>query len=386
MNKLSKSDLAAIIKKTALRLGFDLVRITSADEFSKDRRYALDRLHEGYLNGLPWYTTSRVERGTNPQQLLPGARSIICLGLNYFEPSHSSIDSSHLVGTGRIANYAQGKDYHRLIKKRMRSLVVEMSSILGEEVDARWYVDDGPMLDRAAANRSGLGWFGKNTNILSPGVGSWTFLGQIVTNLNLEIDMPLKKSCGTCIECIKSCPTGAIVAPYVLDNTKCISFHTIENRGPIPREIRPQMRDWIFGCDICQEVCPVNKIAPGTTVPEFQMSRLANVSLISILQLDEDGFKRDFSGTPIMRAKLSGLKRNACIALGNNKDLTGVPELARCLAEESELVRGHAAWALGQIGGTNATKILEEVRFTETAGWVLEEINLSLNEIANNTE
>ena len=165
MNKLSKSDLATIIKKTAFRLGFDLVRITSADEFSKDRRYALDRLHEGYLNGLPWYTTSRVERGTNPQELLPGARSIICLGLNYFEPSHSSIDSSHLVGTGRIANYAQGKDYHRLIKKRMRSLVVEMSSILGEEVGARWYVDDGPMLDRAAANRSGLGWFGKNTNI-----------------------------------------------------------------------------------------------------------------------------------------------------------------------------------------------------------------------------
>ena len=179
MNKLSKSDLATIIKKTALRLGFDLVRITSADEFSKDRRYALDRLHKGHLNGLPWYTTSRVERGTNPQQLLPGARSIICLGVNYFQPRYPSVDSSHSTGTGRIANYAQGKDYHRLIKRRMRSLVVEVSSILGEDVGARWYVDDGPMLDRAAANRSGLGWFGKNTNILSPGVGSWTFLGQI---------------------------------------------------------------------------------------------------------------------------------------------------------------------------------------------------------------
>ena len=375
-----------MIKKTALSLGFDLVRITSAEEFSKDKQYALDRLNEGYLNGLPWYTASRVERGTNPQQLLPGARSIICLGVNYFQPRYPSVDSSHSTGTGRIANYAQGKDYHRVIKRRMRSLVVEVSSILGEDVGARWYVDDGPMLDRAAANRSGLGWFGKNTNILSPGVGSWTFLGQIVTNLNLEIDTPLKKSCGSCIACIKSCPTGAIIAPYVLDNTKCISFHTIENRGPIPREIRSQMRDWIFGCDICQEVCPVNKIAPSTTVPEFQMSRLANVSLIGILQLDEDGFKKEFSGTPIMRAKLSGLKRNACIALGNNKVVAGVPELSRCLVEEPELVRGHAAWALGQIGGPNSTKILREARSTETAVWVLEEINLSLNEITDNNE
>ena len=386
MDTLSKSNLTNCIKKTAARLGFDLVKITSAKEFLEDKNRALDRLQQGYMGGLPWYTASRVKRGSDPQQLLPGAQSIICLGINYFQPIRHHKQDLNENSTGRIANYAQGNDYHKLIKKRMRSFVVEMSSILGKEFSAKWYVDDGPMLDRAAANRSGLGWFGKNTNILSPGVGSWTFLGQIITDLDLQADVPIKKSCGTCIRCINACPTGAIVGPYVLDNTKCISFQTIENKGPIPRDLRPQMKNWIFGCDICQEVCPVNNIAPTTNEPKFQRSSLDDVNLSDVLRLDEEGFKQKFAGTPIMRTKLSGLKRNACIALGNNKDKSSVSELSKCLMEEPTIVRGHAAWALGQIGGTHVLNILNEASVNETDPWVLEEIDLAVHQINSITK
>ena len=386
MDTLSKSDLTNLIKQTASKFGFDLVKVTGAKEFSEDKNRALDRLKQGYMDGLPWYTASRVKRGTEPQQLLPGARSIISLGINYFQPDNRYKQDRNENNTGRIANYAQGKDYHKLIKKRMRSFVVEMSSILGKEFSAKWYVDDGPMLDRAAANRSGLGWFGKNTNILSPGVGSWTFLGQIITDLDLEYDSPLKKSCGTCTQCVTSCPTGAIVGPYVLDNTKCISFQTIENKGPIPRDIRPQMKNWIFGCDICQEVCPVNNIATETSEPEFQRSSLDNINLFDVLRLDEERFKNQFSGTPIMRTKLSGLKRNACIALGNNKDKSSVSELSKSLTEDVDRGRGHAAWALGQIGGPNALNILQKASFHETNEWVLEEIDLAIHQITTKIE
>ena len=386
MNTFSKSDLTNWVKKTAYGLGFDLVNITYAKEFTEDKNRALDRLNQGYMDGLPWYTASRVKRGADPQILLPGARSIISLGINYFQPTRYSKQRLNENNTGRIANYAQGKDYHKLIKKRMRSFVVEMSSMLGKEFSAKWYIDDGPMLDRATANRSGLGWFGKNTNILSPGIGSWTFLGQIITDLDLQADVPLKKSCGTCIQCIKACPTGAIVGPYVLDNTKCISFQTIENKGPIPREIRPQMKNWIFGCDICQEVCPVNNIAATTSEPAFQRSSLDNINLLDVLRLDEERFKNKFSGTPIMRTKLSGLKRNACIALGNSRDKSSVSELSKCLVEDLQLVRGHAAWALGQIGGLNVLNILKEASFHETDKWVLEEITLAIQQINSNTK
>ena len=386
MNTLSKLNLTNYVKKTAQSLGFDLVKITHAKEFLEDKNRALDRLQQGYMGGLPWYTASRVKRGSDPQQLLPGAQSIICLGINYFQPIRHHKQGLNENSTGRIANYAQGNDYHKLIKKRMRSFVVEMSSFLGKEFSAKWYVDDGPMLDRAAANRSGLGWFGKNTNILSPGVGSWTFLGQIITDLDLQADVPIKKSCGTCIRCIKACPTGAIVGPYVLDNTKCISFQTIENKGPIPRDLRPQMKNWIFGCDICQEVCPVNNIAPTTNEPKFQRSSLDDVNLSDVLRLDEDGFKQKFAGTPIMRTKLSGLKRNACIALGNNKDKSSVSELSKCLMEEPTIVRGHAAWALGQIGGTHVLNILNEASVNETDQWVLEEIDLAVHQINSITK
>ena len=380
---LPTSDIKATIKDIATGLGFDLVRVTSAEEFVADREVALERIQDGLLDGLPWYTPARVKRGTTPQELLPGARSIICLGLNYHRPQPPSptpsSDSQQL--TGRVASYAQGRDYHRVMKQRMRGLVEELSHRLEIDLAARWYVDDGPMLDRAAASRSGLGWFGKNTNILSPGLGSWIFLGQIITDLELEPDPPLQKSCGSCVRCIEACPTGAIVGPYVLDNTRCISFQTIENRGAIPRELRPLMMDWIFGCDICQEVCPVNRKAPPAKEPAFQRGGLATLDLLELLSLTEEGFLARFAGTPIMRAKLVGLKRNACVALGNRGEPSAVPALSQSLHQEGSLVRGHAAWALGQIGGEAARQVLQKARAAERDEEVSEEINAALAEI-----
>lgn len=386
---LTRAEATARAKEYALELGFDLVRITSAEEFAGAREVALARIQEGLLDGLPWYNAGRVARGSRPRELLPGARSIICLGLNYYpedsegsehpeppDPLNPSSGEPALVG--KIARYARGRDYHRVIKQRMRAYVAGLAVRLGGEIAARWYVDDGPMLDRAAAARAGLGWFGKNTNILTGGLGSWVFLGQVITDLELDPDPTLQKTCGSCVRCIDACPTGAIVAPYVIDNARCISYLTIENRGPIPRDLRPLLLDWVFGCDICQEVCPVNRKARPTAEPSFGNRGLAVVDLVEILQLSEEAFRARFRGTPILRAKRVGLQRNACVALGNLKSPAAIPALARALRHGEALVRGHAAWALGEIGGALAVAALEPAAQAESAPAVLAEIQDAL--------
>ena len=378
-------DIKAVVKDYARELGFDLVRVTDAAEFARDRDIALARVKDGLMEGLPWYTAGRVIRGSSPEELLPGARSIICLGLNYY-PCNSGdepgdLDSQGKPGlTGKIARYARGRDYHRVMKGRMREYAAGLAARLGRDVAARWYVDDGPMLDRAAAARAGLGWFGKNSNILTRELGSWVFLGQVITDLALEPDAPLAKTCGSCVRCIDACPTGAIVAPYVVDNARCISYLTIENRGAIARELRPLVGDWIFGCDICQEVCPVNRKAQATREPTWGQASLATAELVEILELSEEDFRERFRGTPIMRAKRTGLQRNACVALGNGKNPAAVPALRRALRQGEPLVRGHAAWALGQIGGPEAVMALDAAVLVERDGEVLEEIRAALGE------
>lgn len=373
---MSAPDIKDTVKALATELGFDLVRVTSAEEFAQDRAVTLERISQGLMDGLPWYTESRVERGSRPEGLLPAARSIICLGLNYFVEDTSAPDAAGKGATpkGKVARYARGRDYHRVIKRKMREYVSVLSQRLDVQVDARWYVDDGPMLDRAAANRSGLGWFGKNTNILTPQLGSWVFLGQIITDLAIEPDPPLSKTCGSCVRCIDACPTGAIVAPYVIDNSRCISHLTIENRGPIPVELRPKMLDWVFGCDICQEVCPVNRKATPTPERAFQNVGLDSLDLVELLQLSEEQFRQRFQGTPIMRAKRTGLQRNACVALGNLKDQSAIPALVDALENAEPLVQCHAAWALGQIGGSQAVAALKRALELETDPEVKSEI------------
>ena len=382
----------SLVKDCARELGFDLVRITTAEDFAEDQEIALRRIEEGLMEGLPWFTGHRVRRGASPGQLLPGARSIICLGLNYFPGEADEGPASQLSQDkpesakspqGKIARYARGRDYHRVLKGKMRTLVSELSVRLSTEVAARWYVDDGPMLDRAAAARAGLGWFGKNTNILTTELGSWVFLGQVITNLRLQPDPPVKKSCGSCVRCIDACPTGAIVAPYVIDNTRCISYQTIENRGPIPRELRPLMLDWVFGCDICQEVCPVNRKETPTKEPSFARPGLDLLALTEILQMTDEQFRHWFAGTPIMRAKRVGLQRNACVALGNLKSQDAVDALARALTAGEALVRSHAAWALGEIGGPAALNCLEDATRGEREAEVMEEIVAAKESIKN---
>ena len=406
------TDLKATVIAQARACGFDLVGVTSADAFVADREAALERLRDGHMDGLPWYTESRVMRGTSPSELLPGARSIICLGLSYCLDEDTGGAGPISTGTsqeqhpkGRVARYAWVRDYHRVMKRRMRDLVRCLERELASEVAARWYVDDGPMLDRAAANRAGIGWFGKNSNILNPQFGSWVFLGQIITDLDLKPDAPLKKSCGTCTRCIDDCPTGAIVAPYVVDNSRCISYLTIENRGAIPKEMRPLVQDWVFGCDICQDVCPVNRKAqPGRLTSEngerphpnpppkgegissaLSVSSVVNsgfLDLVELLEMSEDDFRHRFAGTSIMRAKRVGMQRNACVALGNAANGSAVPALAKALVNGEPLVRGHAAWALGRIGGGEAMSVLGNAAGSESDPAVLDEIYEALAESA----
>ena len=387
-------DVKAAVIESAHSCGFDLAGVASADDFLVDRSAALERIREGRMEGLPWYTESRVMRGTSPSELLPGARSVVCLGLSYWtqETTGDGQDVVPKYGApnpqGRVARYAWVRDYHRVMKRRMREFVRTLERTLESTVAARWYVDDGPMLDRAAANRGGIGWFGKNTNILTPQFGSWVFLGQVITDLDLQPDPPLKKSCGNCVRCIDDCPTGAIVAPYILDNSRCISYLTIENRGPIPRELRPLVGDWVFGCDICQDVCPVNRKAEESSRPippakgAARAGNASRIELVELLEMTDEDFREKFAGTPVMRAKRTGMQRNACVALGNVGGKFAVPALSRALAHAGPLVRGHAAWALGRIGGELAARALAAAEDAETDLAVLEEIQAARADLA----
>ena len=382
-----------LVKEYAHEIGFDLVGIASADEFADHESITLERLRTGLMDGLPWYTESRVRRGCRPQELLPDARSIITVGMSYYLPEKEDNPPGSLARPeggqpegdqidGKVARYSWGDDYHKVMKERLKTLVEGLSQRLGCPIEARWYVDDGPMLDRAVAQRGGIGWFGKNTNILTSSHGSWVFLGQVITNLDLEPDPPLKKSCGSCVRCIDACPTGAIVAPYVIDNARCISHLTIENRGPIPRDLRSLMYDWVFGCDICQDVCPVNLKAAYSKEQAFKLRRFTALDLVALLRMTEEDFQERFRNSPIKRARRLGLQRNACVALGNSGDRTVVPALVDALRDGASLVRSHAAWALGRLGGREAIRALEGALAHEEDTQVVEEIEAALKEVA----
>jgi epoxyqueuosine reductase len=309
---------------------------------------------------------------------------------------------------GRIARYAWGDDYHDIIKPKLHKFSAWLHEYardqIGAEAETRLFVDTGRMVDRAVAQRSGLGWYGKNTNILTKGWGSWVFLAEIVTNLPLSPDEPLKASCGSCEICLHACPTQALPNPYELDNTRCISFLTIELRGSIPLELRPLMGNLIFGCDICQEVCPVNKVAEkrlglrddkgqplitlqnlqkrGAFQPHQEFMPRSSVGsapeLIPLLSLTEEQFRERFRRSPIKRAKRRGLLRNVCVALGNIGDTKAIPALIGALHDEEALVRGHAAWALGRIGGEASLKALHELLSNEKDREVCKEIQYAL--------
>ncbi len=328
-------------------------------------------------DGLPWFSHERADRATEPVRALNAAASVITLAAPYkteFAPQ-GSIDGLR----GRVARYAWGRDYHRVLEKKLRSLAAFIEERCGAR--SRGLVDYGPLAERAYAARAGIGWFGKSTNLLLPGLGSWILLAELLTTAPLEADPPLAKSCGGCTRCIVACPTGAISGPYVVDNRRCISFQTIENRGWIPRELRPLMGDWVFGCDLCQDVCPVGGGREGAALPEFAPATLdaALPELTALLSLSQEEFHSRFQGRAIVRAKRAGLARNACVALGNIGDAGAVPALMAALnGDESPVVRGHAAWALGRIGGAPARGALTAAREAEADAQVLDEIDTAI--------
>ncbi len=371
---VSPSRARDVLAACAQELGLALVGVTSAARFRSGERSARERLGQGLMGGLPWYTEERIRRGTRPRELLPGARSIVAVAMAYL-PQPMERDTAPGPLHGRVARYAWGRDYHSVLKKRLRRLAAMLSERLERPVRSRVYVDDGPMLDREAARRAGIGFFGKNTNILTA-AGSWVFLGQLITDLELPPDRPLRKSCGSCTQCMPACPTGAIVAPYVIDSNRCIAYLTIEHRGPIPRELRPLIGDRVFGCDDCQEVCPVN-LTRGEPAqePAFRAPQaFGTLDLRELLDMDEEAFRQRFQGSPIRRATRVGLQRNACVVLGNLGDRAAAPALARALQEGEPPVRGHAAWALGVLGGAQAMHALQDALATEQDAWVREEI------------
>src|SRR5579875_1304906 len=388
-----------VIKEYAYTLGFDMARVTGAEGFPEAERVIKERIALGLMDGLPWFTAERSEISCHPDALLPEAKSIIALAMFYLTGQPEADEDN--VPRGRISRYAWGDDYHEIIKPKLQQFAGWLRSYaheeMGEEAQTRLFVDTGRMVDRAVARRAGLGWYGKNTNILTKGWGSWVFLAEIVTNLPLKADEPLKANCGSCEICLHACPTRALPAPYVLDNTRCISYLTIELRGSIPLELRPLMGNLIFGCDICQQVCPVNLVAerrlglrkdgppsvrPLVFHPRREFSPRAatggSPELIPLLKLTEEEFRERFSHSPIKRAKRRGLLRNVCVALGNSGDRSAVPALIEALHHEEPLVRGHAAWALGQLGGTQARQALEEALQDEADKEVQQEIRCAL--------
>jgi epoxyqueuosine reductase len=396
----------ATIKEYAYELGFDTARISSAEAFPEAERVIKERIAQGLMDGLPWFTAERADVSCHPDALLPDARSIISLAMFYLteqpDDENAGTDNTPTQGPrGRISRYAWGDDYHEVIKPKLQQFALWLRQYargeINSELETRLFVDTGRMVDRAVAQRAGLGWYGKNTNILTKGWGSWVFLAEIVTNLPLAADTPTRANCGSCEICLHACPTQAFPAPYVLDNTRCISYLTIELRGSIPIELRPLMGNLIFGCDICQQVCPVNKVVEkrlgfrkeaGEAGQLLQVRRReefrpragigSNPELIPLLSLTEEQFRERFRSSPIRRTKRRGLLRNVCVALGNSGDPLAVPALVNALSDYEPLVRGHAAWALGRIGGDQAKHALDDVLASEDDEEVKKEIRYAL--------
>jgi epoxyqueuosine reductase len=368
---------AEAIKARARELGFELVGIAPAERPEHGDFYLewLEREYNGEMGYLA--RDDAVARRLDPLEALPGARYIILVAMNYAGGAEGPTDDP---GRPVIARYARGIDYHTVFEEKLEQLAAAIRELAGNPGEARCYVDYGPVLERDHAQRAGIGWIGKNTCLIHPDLGSYIFIGEILTTAELHADDPfLPDHCGTCDRCIWACPTGAIEGPRVLDARLCISYLTIELRGPIPIELRPAIGNRIFGCDICQEVCPWNKEAPPTNEPRFQTrDGVEGTVLLELMKLSEEEFAARFVDTPLARTKRRGLLRNVAVALGNWADPAAIPALVDALNDDDPLVRGHAAWALGRIDRPGSAKALEFRLQLEDDGWVRTEIGLAL--------
>ncbi len=333
------------LRELALRSGFDRVGIASLDRATTGESF-LRWLADGAQAGMG-YLERRVEVRLDPRQLLPGARSAICVALRYW-PLGVESDASNDLWPG-VARYARGRDYHDLMLDRLKQLEEEIRDEFPGSLTRR-YVDTGPVLERDLAARAGLGSFGKNTNLLNPDMGSWFLLGEILTTLELPSDSAVADLCGTCSLCLEACPTGALTEAYKLDSRLCISYWTIEHRGSIPAGMRPEVGSWVFGCDVCQEVCPANAELGAASHPELEPpDQRKDLSLTGLLGMSREEYVEAFRGSAMKRSKLSGLKRNAAIVMGNSGDSRYSVPLLAALRDDDAMLREHAAWALGRI-------------------------------------
>jgi epoxyqueuosine reductase len=343
------------VRQRARELGFDDCRFTSANP--PDHALEFQGWLAGKKHGEMAYLERNAHKRVNPQEVLAGAKSVVVLAVSYetcsvLRVAYSDCSQHAIRNTqhGPIARYARFKDYHDVIGERLKRLTEFLNPLGGEGARSLWYVDTGPLLERDLAQRAGLGFVGKHTNLISRQLGNWIFIAEIITTLEFEPDPPEKNRCGTCSRCISACPTAAITAPFQLDARRCISYLTIELKGAIPLELRPAIGNRIYGCDDCLAVCPWNKFArEGKLMKEHARADLAAPDLLELLALDDAGFKSCFAGTPILRTKRRGLLRNVCVALGNIGDETALPALRRAAEDSEPLIAEHARWAIEQI-------------------------------------
>jgi epoxyqueuosine reductase len=369
------SDLITELRERAVALGFNSVGVSFAAPARRLDAYLrwVDNSRHGEMGYMA--RADRVERRRHPQIILPGLQSIISVGLAYSSwqiPPLIADDPSR----GRISNYAWGVDYHEVMSPRLEELADWLRD-LDPGIRSRVYVDTGAVLERDHAETAGLGFTGKNTMLIAPRSGSWFFLGEILTTLTLPPTPPAAMpSCGSCHQCLDACPTGAFPAPYELDARRCISYLTIELKGWIPRDLRPLMGNWIYGCDICQEVCPFNRFAEPSSEPVFLPADINSIMppLLDILMMDEVAFNTRFENSPIKRIKRGRLLRNACVAAGNWGDKSAVPALAKLLQDPDPILRGHAAWALHQVGGPQAQAVIAGALINEQDDLALQEL------------
>jgi epoxyqueuosine reductase len=378
---MSPEPLIDQLRRRSREQGFDACVVATAERLERDEATLEAWLGHERHAGMSWMTREPAKRA-DPRELLPGCRSVVVLAMNYFPGEEAA---SVPAPRARVALYARGRDYHRVFAKKLKALAAWLDDTVVGSV-SRAFVDTGPVLERAWAERAGLGWIAKNANLLTRELGSWLLIGEVLTTAVLEPDPgPHAEFCGSCTACLDACPTDAIVADGVVDSNRCISYWTIEHRGPVPAERRPGMGEWIFGCDICQEVCPWNKTfaLAAEDDPFGRREELRGLDPREIVALDETTFRARYSGTALMRAKWEGMRRNACVVLGNRARVADLPLLAALLGDDDPVVAGHAAWAVAAVGGPAAREALEQAAAHEDRPDVLSEVRQGLARVGD---
>jgi len=390
---MNADQLKAFIHVKAAGYGFKLCRVTRPHVSSLHEKALQDWVDTGMQGDMGWMAEDiRLQRRKSPESMLEGVRSVITVAMPYAAPGYSLDKACATKTSGVITAYAHGYDYHDVMKKRLKAMAADLDDLLGKHRQ-RVFVDTAPVLEHALAESAGLGWQGKHSLTIHRDLGSWFLLGEIFTTADIEADEPAINHCGTCAACMDVCPTKAIIAPYVVDARLCISYLTIEFDGFIPRHLRPLMGNRIYGCDDCQMACPWNSHAASQPIlindldtdPLEPRGENHLPDLASLLRLDEDGFRQRFRKSPVRRTRRRGLLRNVCIAMGNSGHTGFIDDLVQVLGDNEALIRGHAAWALGQLACEQnmdvIIQLLNACLGTENNNDVLEEIDASIKHI-----